>query len=200
MTENRLCNCGQPSLPGKWRICQSCKNAYQRQWYAAHPEQTAVYNAKKRVAAAERKKERRRCFRCRCPVSPDWKSTYCPECSREWRREIAQIPNRRCACGARLPVGRISNYCFDCDREARLLRTERERPCSGGCGRTIRAGLRHNRCSDCERLYRKQLAGRERPCSWCREPMPLGTSHHLCGSCESIRGVEQRNRKRQEKK
>jgi hypothetical protein len=109
--------------------------------------------------------------------------------------------NRRCsACRALLPIGRRNRYCMACGREAWLARTRQpERRCSGGCGARLPQGKRYNYCPACMRGVRERLKTKPRLCTGCRDLVPATWSHYRCRDCESMRGVEYRSRKRQER-
>lgn len=97
-----------------------------------------------------------------------------------------------CTCRVRLPEGRRSKRCRDCNRaginEAAAL------PFCSRCRRDLPEGWVSRWCSDCRREYRngplrlqKREEGRSCATTGCREALPAGRWSDYCTDCERAR-------------
>lgn len=201
----RLCQdgCGE-ILPAdrKCRRCRGCHREYSRWWREHNREHYRQYHRQwQRGVYVRALPAALRCARCAKRLPSGRGSQYCYDCERRYRREVAWNPNRRCSgCRAQLAPGRLNHYCPECARAVREARYQRsDRPCSGGCGNLMPKGARTNLCRVCQKAYREANRHKIKLCSECRELVPTGWVSYRCRDCESIRGVEARNRKRAER-
>lgn len=105
------------------------------------------------------------------------RSGLCPVCK----------PHYCCTCGERLPEGRRSRRCRDCNIASG--QAVRALPFCSRCRVDLPEGWRSRWCSDCRRDYRngplrEQKRLPDRTCRECRGPLPPGRWSDRCTPCE----------------